>query len=452
MAQIFNALKSLIEPELGKISATLGESESKVSTASHAILGSLLAKVAGHGNNEGLISSMKMAGQSNILNDLGHIFSGKDAGHETHTNGFLKTLLGEHADHFVSNVSAASGISLASAGRLTGMIGSTTSAFLGKKLHEGTSPADLVKELDKEKESFLSAVPAGVGAALGLPAVHHEATHHSQAHHAAAMHSDKDHIVHRFYTGEDKDQKGAPANKKKAPENKIEAEHKVGAVPAPVKKKGFGWLLWLLLLLVLLLLLLFGIRSCRKRHAVGFVETVAVETVVPAAPAVTPPPATTAETGLTLPNGTMLNVTPGGMEMKMVEFLNSDLYKNATDADLKKHWFEFDEVDFVRGSPNEFMNKAASDVHLANIATILKAFPTARIRIGGHADKTGTSGYNKELSLARAIYIDRLLDDHGIEPQRMVTEGFGDEQAIFPATASAEESARDRDIAFRFTK
>jgi hypothetical protein len=421
MAQIFNALKSLIEPELGKAAAALGEPESKVSSASHAILGGLLARMVSHGSRDGLSTSLKMAGQSTILNDIPRIFAGKDTDcEENTTNNFLKILLGEKAGPFNANIAATSGIGQGNASRLTAMIGSAVSAFLGKQLHDGTSTTDLIKELEKEHSGFTAAIPAGIAAALGLSAAHHE-THHAA--HPAAVHTEKKkHTVHRMLTEEDK------------------------KIYAPEKKKGLGWLLWLLLAIVLLLLLIFGWRSCHRTKIVAPV-------VAPVA-VVTPPVASPVGLfELVLPDGVKLNVPHGGMEDKMVQFLLSDAYKNGTDADLRNHWFEFEDVDFVRGSASEFMNKTAAEARLHNVADILKAFPTADIRIGGFADKTGTPGYNLELSRQRAVFIDKFLDGHdGIDPHRMTTEGFGEEFANFPATATAEEAAADRDIAFRFYK
>lgn len=405
MTQIFNALKSLIAPHLGKAATALGEPESKISSASHAILAGLLARMAKHGSNDGLSTSLKMAGQSPIMDNLDRVFSGHDTEcEENTTNNFLHILLGSKADHFVSSVSTASGISKGNAGRLTAMVGAAASAFLGKQLHDGTSATDLVKELEKEQSDFHSAIPAGVGAALGLSAV------------AARDTSDKTHTVHRMLTEDDK--------KKYGP-----------------KKKGLGWLLWLLLALVLLLLIIFGWRSCHKKVEVPAVAPVAV--VVPPAPGLFE---------LTLPNGVKLNVNRGSMEDRMVQFLLSDTYKNGNEDVMRKHWFEFEDVDFVRGSATELIDAAKSEPRLINVATILKAFPAANIRIGGNADKTGGEPYNQELSEQRAIFIDRFLDNHAIEEHRITTRGFGSENAVFPATATAEEAASDRDIAFRFQK
>jgi len=410
MAQIFNALKSLIAPHLGKAATALGEPESKISSASHAILAGLLARMAKHGSHDGLSTSLKMAGQSTIMDNLDRVFSGHDTEcEENTTNNFLKILLGTKADHFVSSVSTASGIDKGNAGRLTAMVGAAASAYMGRLLHDGTSTTDLVKQLESEHKSYLSAIPAGVGAALGLSAV------------ASRDTSDKTHTVHRMLTEDDRKKYGPG-------------------------KKSLGWLLWLLLALVLLLLIFFGWRSCRHKK----VEVPAVAPVT----VVVPPPAPSAPGPfeLTLPNGVKLNVNRGSMEDRMVLFLLSDTYKNGNENVMRNNWFEFEDVDFVRGSSSELMDPAKSDPRLRNVVEIMKAFPNANIRIGGNADKTGTEAYNQALSEKRAIFIDQYLEKLGLDEHRITTRGFGEENAVFPATATAEEAAPDRDIAFRFQK
>jgi outer membrane protein OmpA-like peptidoglycan-associated protein len=221
-----------------------------------------------------------------------------------------------------------------------------------------------------------------------------------------------------------------------------------------------GWFWWLLAAIVLLLLLLFGMRSCKKRRAAAAEDLrlkteqaalnvqAASDSITTAATA-----ATAALTAFTLPGGTTIDGPAEGTEAQMIAFLNSDTYKNAkTDADLKGHWFEFKDVDFVRNSHTEFMDAAAAERHLSNIAAILKAWPQAKIRIGGNADRSGNRIYNPGISEQRAARIDALLDSKGVDPQRTSIVGFGDEHAVWPATATPAESASDRDIAFRFTK
>ena len=394
MVQIFDSLKALIEPELSKAAAAVGESESKVSHAASGILSGILAKLADKGATTQVDSALKEGGKTNILSHLGSIFSGNGTSEqEGPGNKLIRAILGDNAGGFTAAVAKESGISQNSANKLTTMIGTAAAGFLGSTLANGNlKVSDLMNNLGKEKSRFMGMVPAGLKNALGLNAAHR--------------------------TQEKKKEKGKN-----------------------------NWLIWLILAIVLLLLIIFGWRSCRDKKDAVVEEAIVVEHIIP-----TPAPAPDRSLfEITLPNGVKLNIFRNGMEQKMIDFLNSDTYKNAkTDADLRNSWFEFEDVDFARDSASEL--SAGSQTRLANIAAILKAYPDAKIRIGGNADKSGHTEYNMEISKERADYIKSVLAGLGIDRSRIVTEGFGGEHASFPASASAAESASDRDIAFRFTK
>jgi outer membrane protein OmpA-like peptidoglycan-associated protein len=68
---------------------------------------------------------------------------------------------------------------------------------------------------------------------------------------------------------------------------------------------------------------------------------------------------------------------------------------------------------------------------VAQIAALLGYFGDAEVRIVGHTDSFGDAAVNKELSLQRAETVGRMLvDSFGIQPDRIATEGFGEEQPI----------------------
>lgn len=48
------------------------------------------------------------------------------------------------------------------------------------------------------------------------------------------------------------------------------------------------------------------------------------------------------------------------------------------------------------------------------------------IRISGHTDRSGNSTYNYQLSLSRAMYIQGLLEKHGIDPAIITTTSHGE--------------------------
>jgi len=161
-----------------------------------------------------------------------------------------------------------------------------------------------------------------------------------------------------------------------------------------------------------------------------------------------------AETGkslseLVLPTGRKLQAYPGGIEDQLVKFIQSDEYKNATNDQLKDRWFNFDDLNFVTGK-TELTPESKRQVD--NIASILRAFPDVKIKIGGYTDKTGNDAANLKLSDARAKAVQAALKAAGVGDQVPEAEGYGSKFATVPATASDEERKADRKTAIRLIK
>ncbi len=150
-------------------------------------------------------------------------------------------------------------------------------------------------------------------------------------------------------------------------------------------------------------------------------------------------------------NGVKVSGVADGLEDKLVKFLSSDGYKNATDdAALKDTWYNFDTVNFKTGSANQL--EAGSEGQIKNLATILKAYPDVKIKIGGYTDKTGNEAANVKLSLDRANFIKSELTKLGVGAQVLSTDGYGSKFAKVPAEASDAERAADRKMAVRLAK
>ena len=150
-------------------------------------------------------------------------------------------------------------------------------------------------------------------------------------------------------------------------------------------------------------------------------------------------------------NGVTLKGKKSGMEEKLIDFLKSGAYTNAADdSALKDKWFDFDNITFKAGSSDQLED--GSDLQLKNLAQILKAYPNAKINIGGYTDKTGNEEINKKISEARAQFIKSELAKLGAGSQVVSAEGYGSAFATVPATASDAERAKDRRMAVRFTK
>jgi outer membrane protein OmpA-like peptidoglycan-associated protein len=80
----------------------------------------------------------------------------------------------------------------------------------------------------------------------------------------------------------------------------------------------------------------------------------------------------------------------------------------------------------------------------ANVAAILKAHPTVKIRIEGHTDSRGSDASNLTLSQARAQAVLDALKAQGIAADRMTAAGFGERRPKVPDTSDANRAINRR--------
>ena len=125
-------------------------------------------------------------------------------------------------------------------------------------------------------------------------------------------------------------------------------------------------------------------------------------------------------TTLRLPGGG--TITGGGAnstEGNLFRFL-SDSQVQVDTVDLTRGWHNFDRVFFEAGKATL---TPASVSQLRNIATLLRAFPKACIKLGGYTDDTDTYKVNRELSDAHARTAWASLVEMGISPSRLDARG-----------------------------
>ena len=77
----------------------------------------------------------------------------------------------------------------------------------------------------------------------------------------------------------------------------------------------------------------------------------------------------------------------------------------------------------------------------------MKAFPKAKVKIGGYTDRTGDSTVNLRLSKERAeAVVTALKKSNTSAAQLLGAEGYGSQFAKAAATAPDEEKKKDRHI------
>jgi outer membrane protein OmpA-like peptidoglycan-associated protein len=86
--------------------------------------------------------------------------------------------------------------------------------------------------------------------------------------------------------------------------------------------------------------------------------------------------------------------------------------------------------------------KPESDALLQDIADVLKKFPELElVEVQGHTDNTGPAYINRKLSADRAAAVVKWLTDHGIDPKRLKSRGYGPDK---PAGDNKTEEGRTK--------
>ncbi|TYR32150.1 OmpA family protein [Sphingobacterium phlebotomi] len=64
-------------------------------------------------------------------------------------------------------------------------------------------------------------------------------------------------------------------------------------------------------------------------------------------------------------------------------------------------------------------------IELSKLSKLLINDTTKQVRVDGHTDATGEAGYNQWLSEKRAASVKKFLEDAGVSPARISTQGLG---------------------------
>ncbi len=132
---------------------------------------------------------------------------------------------------------------------------------------------------------------------------------------------------------------------------------------------------------------------------------------------------------------------PEGPPVGQTTITSGDVGKGA--GDLAEHFtgnaalpetFNLPKVNFLVGSTTMVEGSEAS---VNELATMMKDHPTARIRLEGYADQTGSGDINGPLSLKRAKTVKEKLVAQGVDADRIETVGKRSEKPV--ATNDTDE-------------
>lgn len=375
---------------VSKAAGYLGESEGTIKKGLDAVIPVSLAGIiqkAEDGNIESLLNMGKEALGSGILSKLGDTFSSAGGGVPAIGPTLISSLFGDKFGSIANMISSFTGSKGTTASSLFGSVVPLALAALGKHATDTNStPGAISSLLSGMKNSVLSAIPSGLNLSNLL---------------------------------------GGSALRTASVTNR----------PAEPVKSGNKWLVPLLLALAAILLLWWLMKTCNapKETAAVVVDSPAVQ------PAVEPAITTVRESvKVVLPNGKEIDAYKGGIEDQLVAFL-----KDPNAVAGKDVWFDFSDLNFKFGT-SEIVPESRGEI--VNIVEILKAFPKAKIKIGGYTDKVGDENANLKLSGDRAKAVENELKAAGVGSQVEGSEGYGSQFAKAAADAPDEERAKDRHV------
>ncbi|NIF06750.1 OmpA family protein [Chryseobacterium sp. Tr-659] len=439
---VIDLIKGQLGPALvSQAASQFGESESGISKAIGGLLPAVVGGLANNADHPGVVDAITKAPSSGILGNL----LGGSSSNPIITN-LLSSLFGDKIGGLVNSIASFSGISNTSAGSLLNLVTGATVGTVGKYAADNNLGASGISSLLNDQKGIISSLlPAGLSlASFGLGAENWFGQAKETV--SSVTSTAKDNIAEGVATARENVSEGAREIREQFNNNNNDNQG-----------GGSIWK-WLLPLLLLIAAGYFLWKQCEKKQTTTTTtsaDSTAMKTGsttdTAAAGTATPAPAT-AKTDENIDlNGVALKGYKGGMEDQMIAFLKSDGYKNAADdAALKDKWYDFDHVNFKIGSSTEL--EAGSQGQLDNLVAILKAFPDAKIKIGGYTDKTGNEASNVKLSKARAEFIKAALGKAGVGAQVLEAEGYGSKFAKVDAKASDAERAADRKMAVRFAK
>jgi outer membrane protein OmpA-like peptidoglycan-associated protein len=411
---LVDSVKNLFTPDLVTQTATsLGESEGAIQKAINGAIPASLVGILNKAGSGGATNLLNMARQASetVPNNLRSLLGGTGIASLLSMAGGL---FGDRLNNIVRNVATFAGIRESSASSIMNLAAPVALASLGREASAtNMNPTNVVSMLNNQKDTILSSVPPGLNlaSALGLGSLSEIGTKLSNV--MAGLTGSVKRSV--SYAGE-----------------------------AVERKVRTNWFLPFLLILALGIgaWYLLG-RGCNTADtAVSDTDTRDTITKYIPDPVVAPPARESYR--VKLPDGTELDAWRGGIEDRLVAYLNTNWIALGDDS-LKNTWFDFDDLNFETGSATL---TPASMKQVRNIVAIMKAYPEAKFKIGGYTDRVGNDADNKKLSQQRADAVAAALKKEGADAKRIVgAEGYGEDYATVPETATDEERRKDRRIA-----
>ncbi len=81
---------------------------------------------------------------------------------------------------------------------------------------------------------------------------------------------------------------------------------------------------------------------------------------------------------------------------------------------------------------------------LNSVAKVMKEFNQTVVEVAGHTDSTGSDSYNQSLSERRAASVSTYLSGQGVNSERLITVGMGEQRPVADNSTDAGRQANRR--------
>ena len=396
---IIDTLAQFVSPTLTtKLSATTGEPVSNIEKGLRAAIITMVGGLAARASDPesvGQIYGMAIepTNDTSVLDSSEHLITRVTTGADrTASSNFIQSLLfGNRESSVIDALATHAGVTGTTAKSLLSIATSLVMAYLGRMIRtEKLDASALASRLMAERESAASALPAAMSKFLPTLAA------------------------------QDKDRVAAEPLHRAASRYREQSAAWAVVLPAVFAVLG-AWALVAFL------------THPRERN-------VALNTPEPNA--VGTSGTVNREPPRELPGGVTLRFPANGTEVMLLSFIQGGA------PVTKDRWFEFDRLNFETDSA---IIRPESRDQMRNIATILRAYPATRVKIGGYTDNSGSPDANRQLSQARAEAVCDALEGLGVDPSRVQAEGYGDQHPVADNN-TAQGRAKNRRVAILVTQ
>ena len=372
---LVDTVKGYLTPDLVRgASSLVGESESSTHQALHGAVPGLLGGLLNFSStNEGASSLANMVrdgGYGAALENPGSLFGGGATTSSVMSVGqsLIGKIFGNKSSSVTDAIASSSGVKSSSANTLMSLLAPLTLGVVGKMASSqgGMNASGIANLLRSQRGDIAEAAPSGISQILGLRGGSQFTTTSSTPTPTALY-----------------EERGTSERK---------------------------WLPWLLIGLAAIGLLAYLLSRGGRRAERAAVNTTqqAVDTT------------RNAMNNVPLPGGTNLSVPQGSINDNLARFLASG------SQDLPKT-FVFDHLNFDSASAQLTPDSGQT---VSNLASILKAYPNAKIQLSGYTDNTGSPQTNQQLSLDRANAVKAMLVSSGVSADRITTMGYGQDRPV----------------------